>query len=281
VWNWQWSCGADSSDSCTACNTTVAIRILSPGDDGDLVQSISSTSTSVAQTISSTLQQSIQQIVASVPAQPSAIQLPSPLSAIDSTPWPSLELTVPALPELPAWPTISSGSAAEPATSFPLLLLLDTEPISLDDAGGGAVIELPTFGVRPHDGSLDAMLGSRRSFGVAGSMYTAAGDRATLQERAGQVLAPPRHREAAAAGGASQSPSKPRLPLRVPQRMPFGFGPDLSPGASASGSSSSLGGFALLLGVLLLVVPSALQLIWVGAAIRPRRYTPGRPEHPG
>lgn len=280
VWNWQWSCGTDPSAGCTGCNTAVTIRILSPGDDGGLVQSISSTSTSIAQTMSSTLQQTVQQIVPPAALQPSPIGLPASSVGIDPVPWPSPELTVPTLPEPSAWPTIGPGPAAATVAAIQTLLLpLDIEPISLGDVRGNGMIELPTFGAARLDDPLDTVFAPGRPFAVAGVAYTEAETRAPVETRTAPV--PPARHEEAAAGGASQSPSKPRLPFRLPQRVPFGFGPDLSSGASASGSSSSLGGFALLLGALLILVPSALQLIWVDAATRPRRYTPGRPEHPG
>jgi hypothetical protein len=279
VWNWQWNCGSAPSAPCSDCNTAVAIRILSPGDDGAVAQSISSTSTSLVQTISQSLQQSVQQIVQPAALQPAPIGLPALPGAIDPIPWPSLGVSVPtSLPEPTAWPTIGPGPGGMTVeATLTVLLPLDTGAISLGDESG-SLIELPAFDAVSLDDPLDGVL--ERPFAVAGVTQTEAETGASLATRPAP-LAPPRREEAASAAGSSQAPSKPQLPLRLPERSPLGSGPDVSTGAAASGSSSSLGGFALLLGVLLVAVPSALQLIWVGAVVRPRRYTPGPPEHPG
>ena len=77
IWNWTWSCG-DAPAACSDCNTSISIRIFSPGDDGDLAQTISSTTANIAQTINSTVQQTIQQVL---PPQ-----------------------VAPSLPPIPVWP---------------------------------------------------------------------------------------------------------------------------------------------------------------------------------
>ena len=53
VWNWDWSCGSGSAappdlGACSGCNYSITVRVLSPGDDGSLTQSTSTTLTSAA-----------------------------------------------------------------------------------------------------------------------------------------------------------------------------------------------------------------------------------------
>jgi hypothetical protein len=71
-----------------------------------------------------------------------------------------------------------------------------------------------------------------------------------------------------------------RLPAPVPGG-PFGFGTDLLSGGAAHGSSSSLSGFALLLGVLLVTAPGLARWLRVEIATRPQMLRAGRLERPG
>jgi hypothetical protein len=62
---------------------------------------------------------------------------------------------------------------------------------------------------------------------------------------------------------------------------PFGFASDLATGAAAHGSSSSLSGFALLLGALLITAPGLARWLRVEVETRPRAPRSGRLERPG
>jgi len=97
------------------------------------------------------------------------------------------------------------------------------------------------------------------------------------------AAAPPAEPGAGGAAGATRSkPSKPRAPTRAPvPYAPFGFGSDLATGAAAHGSSSSLSGFALLLGALLFATPGLTRWLRVEVESRPRALRSGRPERPG
>jgi hypothetical protein len=87
---------------------------------------------------------------------------------------------------------------------------------------------------------------------------------------------------ATAAGGSKPKPAG--APSKVPAPAPggpFGFGADLLSGGAAHGSSSSLSGFALLLGVLLVTAPGLARWLRVEIETRPLGLRAGRLERPG
>jgi hypothetical protein len=255
IWNWQWNCGDAAPAPCTGCNTSISIRILSPGDDGDLAQTISSTTASIAQSISTTVQQTIHRAVPVLP--------PAPVSPLDNTLMPD---PAPAAGTLPA-------ALATAMTWFgidPVPGAVDGATISPLDAFAEAAPE-----VAPHRFALDRVAASPPFVGHAEPFEP----KASLRQPALRAPVPPRTQRAGSAGPAH--PWKPLYRQAPPQRAPYGFAPDLTAGGTASGSSSTLGGFALLLGALLVGMPSTLKLLWVGGSTRPRRRATGRRERPG
>jgi hypothetical protein len=82
--------------------------------------------------------------------------------------------------------------------------------------------------------------------------------------------------------GSTSKPLKSRAPLRAPGPSgPFGFDSSLATGAAAHGSSSSLSGFAILLGVLLVTAPALGRWLRAEIETRPRAPRSGRLERPG
>ena len=69
VWNWNWN----DVVNCSFCNVSISVRVLSPGDDGDLAQTNVITSTSV-----STVIDSLQQALAQQAAARTPVALPAP-----------------------------------------------------------------------------------------------------------------------------------------------------------------------------------------------------------
>ncbi len=255
VWNWHWSCGSAGAPPpvwCDGCNISISVRILSPGDDGDLTQTIATTTSSIAQTVTSTIQQTSQEIQGALP-----VVLPEPPSALQAGD---------AQPAAPV-PTDSVGEwASAVAAAIDGALLEQVADIAAISAGGrlvrGAVPDLAwppprrdrAFGMRP------ALVAPRFA--------------------AGAQLVP--SARPAAAGGSMQRQSKSRAPRRAPAPpAPLGFGPDVSIGGAAHGSSASLSAFALLLCVLLVTAPGTARWLRVVVETRPHAHTSGQPERPG
>ncbi len=120
VWNWHWDCAPESSppaspldDGCGSCNTSISIRILSPGDDGPVSQENSVTSASIVESLFSAEQSAAQAIV---PALAKVISTPVVSTPVVSSPilsspvLPSPVLPSPVVPSLLA-PVPSVGQA--------------------------------------------------------------------------------------------------------------------------------------------------------------------------
>ena len=100
LWDWRWSCAADAapSASCAGCNTAFSIRILSPGDDGPVTQTISTIAQSVASSVAETVHSAIQGVPPPPPAPPLSIPIVSPLSSPPAPPTPLAPAFVELLP---------------------------------------------------------------------------------------------------------------------------------------------------------------------------------------
>ena len=298
TWNWNWDCPTTSSTSCSACNTAISIRILSPGDDGDVTQSNAATSTSVAQTISTTVQQTVQQTVNQVLSAPLPPELPAPggtapggitpggpaPGGIAVVPWPTPALEIPFLVQPAPWPTVAAPIAAALA---PI-----EDPVSL--LSGIGVISLFAGDALEQAGSFDSpdSPGTRGDIAQAGKrpaplpfraapFTPPAGVTGTWAAASAPTAATPAASHATGAGSAPRKTSKPGSPWHRPPAVPPGSEHGLSTGAAATGSSSSLGGFALLLAALLVIVPQALPTLVAVGTRRPRGTAGRPPERPG
>jgi hypothetical protein len=91
---------------CDGCNTNISIRILSPGNDGPVTQTNSTSMSSIVSQINSTVQNVVQAIVP--PAQPGADELQLP--------------ELPQLPQLPVMPELPSFDMPDLAIPTQMLL---------------------------------------------------------------------------------------------------------------------------------------------------------------
>jgi hypothetical protein len=314
IWNWTWDCptvspsgtpAAGSSDSgsspCSTCNTAISIRILSPGNDGDVIQANQTTSASIAQNISTTIQtveQSVQQtvnqlpLVQPVPLPPAA---PAPggsgsgivigggsFGGIAVAPWPTPVLQIPYIVQPAPWPT-----AAAPILEA-LAPFVDAEPIISGIAAVSILFDGPVNGataLKPHvnHGGISAVPDRSERTRHPASVVFATTPPAS-PARAWPAAAPSATTPAAshpAGAGTSRKIPKPGSPWQPPPPAPPGSEHGLSTGAAASGSSSSLGGFALFLAALLVIVPPALPTLLAVGARRPRGTAGRPPERPG
>jgi hypothetical protein len=88
VLNWHWAC-ADPPPAidvagvtvCTSCNIAISVRVGSPGDTGDLVQSIVAATAAAAATLADTIQAAAQTAVPPS-ASPTESPLPDPVAAV-------------------------------------------------------------------------------------------------------------------------------------------------------------------------------------------------------
>jgi hypothetical protein len=268
IWNWQWSCdGVSTPTPCTGCNTSISIRIFSPGDDGDFAQTISSTTASIAQSIAST-NQTIQQVAPPTPPPPVLLPAGS-LPAVWPLPDPPPALVAGAFAPALA-PVLGTALAWFGIDAIPPTAPADTTLLPWDLLPGAGLEAAAQYRFSP-----DRVTARSSVLGIA-----AVGVESTASLQTSSFLTAPASKRHA--GGADPSrPSKPLHRQAPPHRPPFGFPPDLTAGGTTPGSSSTLGGFALLLGALLVGLPSTLKLLWVGVTTRPRRRAPGRSERPG
>jgi hypothetical protein len=255
LWNWQWSCGADAAPpppTCTGCNIAISIRVLSPGDDGDLMQSIVNTTESIASTVNDTVQQATQAIV-----QPPAVA-------------PTLPVVPPALPSLPA-----------------LLGLVEPASLGLTTA---MLVPLALFPVGPELSLTLVGETTRADTGVIPAVRPRAEQRGGVAPvTPSSFLAPPTPLGAAEPATAAAAPPRARPterrphhgPLRLP-REPFTPPAQLSVAPASSGTGSAGGvGLAILVGALLAASPSSARWLRTARERRHRAPVSRRPERPG
>jgi len=229
----------------------VSIRILSPGDDGDLTQSIANTVQSIAKTVNDTVQQATQTVV-----QPPAI--------------------APVVPTVPIEPFVPLATPQAAATglvlSFPALLLAPvgaTIQVLGDEAAVGIAV-IPAL----QDEN------DRRHHVASPPAATTSAFPAPPPARAAE---PAEARPAAAPAQARPSQRRPtqHQPLRHP-RDPVAPPAPVSVAAAASGPGSSGGvGIAILVGALLAASPQTARWLRTVRARRHRAPVSRRPERPG
>ena len=262
VWDWRWSCdpALSPASACSACNTAISIRILSPGDDGPVTQTISSTAQSIASNIDRTVQNIVQSSApppvlpvvtppALPPAFPPALELPAVAMAAAS-----LVLPLVMQPETVGWPTIELGIALVPP------VLAEDELAHGPQGAAGRSVRAAA-----------SPTGSAASTTFA-PVPVAPVARAYSGRRTA-MPAPPR------AKPATRSKTR-RVPVRLP--APSAPASQMSVASVAPGTGSAGGtGLAILVGALLLAAPSATRWLRVAAETRPRAPVFRRPERPG
>jgi hypothetical protein len=92
VLNWHWACAEPPPPIdvagitiCTSCNIAISVRVGSPGDTGDVAQSILASATAAAADVADTIQRALQ--TATPPsASPAASPLPDPIAEVAAAP---------------------------------------------------------------------------------------------------------------------------------------------------------------------------------------------------
>ena len=82
VWNWHWSCPDAPPPAldvagvtvCTSCNIAISVRLASPGDDGDLTQTIAAQAAATVAEVAAAVQQAAQ--IVPPPAVPVSVPVP-------------------------------------------------------------------------------------------------------------------------------------------------------------------------------------------------------------
>ncbi|HET7127944.1 MAG TPA: hypothetical protein VFJ93_02585 [Gaiellaceae bacterium] len=117
IWNWQWSCpGAAPAAACTQCNVNFSVRVASPGDDGNVTQSIADISSLAVQSALDERAMSTARLAAQ---EAVVIAAPDVVIAAPDVPGvrtPSVVIPAPPLPPLPVTvaepvPAIAAGTA--------------------------------------------------------------------------------------------------------------------------------------------------------------------------
>jgi hypothetical protein len=253
--------------SCSYCNVSVSIRVLSPGDNGPLAQTNSVVSTTVSNIVDAVQQTLAQPVVAAPPTvvlpAPPGVELAEPAQEIDTTAASAADTIA------PSDAVVDDGAAA--AVPPPTAAVVPPPPPVRDTA--------PVPPVRA------------RSLLPPRSDTVAASDRAPRTPVAVPALATPPAvapaesrplvteiaRAAAPAGAGHPTPH--RAP--PPPRIPPADGPYVGSTGAGHGSGPPPASPTSLLALLVFLAPGFAQWLWARAELRPRALRPGRPERPG
>lgn len=271
VWNWDWN----DLVNCSFCNVSISVRVLSPGDDGDLAQTNVITSTSVSNVIDSLQQALAQQPVAPTPAAPLPVVAPVsiPASVPKLEPTQGLEASPAGPPETAA----PSDNATDAGADTPAPPTVVTQPMFAADttvvpAAGGP---RRARAHRPAVASHVAKDRVRRIVTAFAPPTTVAPAVAPSESR----TAVPEVETAAAVpkDGGDRIPRHAPPPLRLPPLD----GAYVGSAVGAHGSGPPAGSPTSFLALLVFVAPGFAQWLWAMAALRPGALRPRRPERPG
>ncbi len=282
VLNWHWACSEPPPPLdmagvtvCTSCNIAISVRVGSPGNTGDLVQSIAAQTAAAAANIAGTVQAAIQAAApapATLPITPPALDPPAllaPVAAGLST----------ALTPVAAGLSTALTPAFAPLRASPLDAGLFTAPLD------------PTVGE-------DApRRGAPLSYGAASGRpaYTA-GASSSVGAVLGDALAAPiepfgrlPRRLVGSDDGASAAPSRSATSAARPPRTPTPGAPAPTaptPFVLAAGAASSHGGgidagIAIASAFALLFLYAVYSALRGTPAVPPARADGARPHPPG
>jgi hypothetical protein len=255
VLNWHWDCAdppppldVAKTTVCTSCNIAISVRVGSPGDAGDVTQTIANEAASATANMQADLQQTGQAVFAP------AIVVPLP-----SVP------SVPGVPSLPVLPSMSWPAPPVRAVAVALHAQAGT-PFEAEDP--------PRLGAPPGFGA-PASSGSSAG-GVAG--------RSTPLRATVTAGLPSPQRSSAGRAEGSRSSAAPRRPARTP--APPGAPSEPTPFVLAAGAPASHGdgpgavaAFASALTLAFLyAIYSALR---TGPDVPPTRRSGANPHPPG
>lgn len=287
VWNWDWN----DVVNCSFCNVSISVRVLSPGDDGDLAQTNVITSTSVSGVIESLQQALAQQSVAPTPvalpapplvAPPILAAVAAPLPVVAPVPIPAsvpkLELTqgLEASPAAPPEIAAPSDDATGPGAGTPALPTVVTQPMFAADTS-----VVPAAGgphrARPHRPAVASHVAKDRVRKIVTPFTppTAVAPAVALSES----RAVPEVETAAAAPTDGGDRIRRHAPL--PPRLPPLDEPYVGSAVGAHGSGPPAGSPTSLLALLVFLAPGFAQWLWAMAGLRPGALRSGRPERPG
>lgn len=278
VWNWDWN----DVVNCSLCNVSISVRVLSPGDNGDLTQTNTVLATSVASVLD-TVQQTLSQGVAPVPA----VVVPSiPIAPA----LPALQAIAASIPQMAPAQELEPPPAAAPETAAPSDAAAH-EASAVDEAApplpSAEVTPPVTVDITP----IPQASAPSRLWPLAHAAFAR-----LAKERTPSTMPPafmslptvvPAGRERQAARPEVEAVAAPtdagrRIPGRAPppNRVPRD-GPDLVASSAGHGSESPPGSPTSLLALLVFLVPGFAQWLWAKAELRPSALRPGRPERPG
>ncbi len=248
IWVWTWDCEAVSG------NTAISIRILSPGDDGSVSQTVSAASQSLASTAGQTISAASQSLVSTV-------------SSVAST-----AARAPVALEAHAEADVSVLSAA-PIPPF----VLDLGPEALPPGLGGPL----QAALKGADGDEPRLGASPQAAGPSGPV----GERRRVRSRSGSPASPTQPvttpaSPAPAPVAALARPPRPSVPSRNPVLAGLLGGP-MSPERDHRPAPGLLAWVAALLSALVLAAPSFARVVAPGSDRLMRRYRSRRLERPG
>jgi hypothetical protein len=318
IWNWRWDCGSDASppsspledDGCTACNTSISIRILSPGDDGDVFQVNSAAATSVVENVFSAQQTVLEALAPTL--VPLATSPPSTSAGrpfvmpVEAQLLQSPAVPVAAAPSEPATPAESSAEAAPPAASDEAA----TAPTPAPAAGTQHATAARAGDIEPISPAFPTVAGrpdpaagpdglktiAPKAPSAKGAAVPLVGQAATPQLtfavpaatalRTVPVATTPSAATAATTSTGASAASEPTSGAQLPAvpkgpRLPLESGSTLAASSSGQGGSLLTSATAAIAGALLFLASGLAQWLWAGAERRPRGLRAGRPERPG
>ena len=216
VLNWHWACAEPpptldvaGATICVSCNIAISVRVGSPGNTGDLAQTIAAQTAATAAGIAQTIQTALQAAPpAATPLPPAPLPdaAPAVIPPVGATPA-FVAVTVPALHAYP----IDAG-----------ILVTPFDDLSAEDAPRhGAPL---SFGVPTSAGRQSAQNSGGNSGGVAGALTTAL---IALPAASANLLSPQRSTAGRTGAGSRSTTAGARRPCTRPggaDRSPFSAG---------------------------------------------------------
>jgi hypothetical protein len=208
VLNWHWACvdppptlDVAGATICVSCNIAISVRVGSPGNTGDLAQTIAAQTAATATGVAHTIQTALQAAPPAAAALPTSVLPPAPPSVIPPVP--------------PAVTPPAAGPAFVAAAALPALLPA-LHPYPID----GGILLTPFDDVSTEDAPLH---GAPSSFGAS----TSQARQDTAHGVAGRFtplvavpvssgLLSPQRSTAGRTGAGSRSPAGARRPARGP-----------------------------------------------------------------
>jgi len=128
TWNWNWSCGDTAAPpdpvTCSGCNISISVRVLSPGDDGPVTQSTTVSPVSISKNVGSVVQGAL----ASAPSTPPVPQLPS--APASESPQATPDVQESSEPSSSDQPAQDPAPTVDPSSAQPTQVPVAAAPVS-------------------------------------------------------------------------------------------------------------------------------------------------------